>query len=252
MSYREGSYKRPAWIGIVVAAALVWWFFGSGISDAGRRARMSRPAGFEAEMMKDPDSGELYKTLKGTNPEEWRGFVEAGAGKMAQGASTAEMRDDTRRFMISILRNQAQRIAVAPHDDLVAAVTAQSHLFEKVRASDVMACAKMAATGSAPGASPALQPAITAAALVRLRAAAAGRDHPQANTAKATAEDVRALVTRMRENGLSGSDTTLFTTSGIAAASPQSQCEITYQSYHAALALPPDQGDRVMRWLIGP
>jgi hypothetical protein len=252
MSYREGGYKRPAWIGIIVAVGLGLWFFGPALTDAGRRTRLSTPAGFEAEMMSDPESGELFKTMKVTNPEELRGFVETGAGKMKEGATPEEMRDYTRQFMISILRDQPQRIAVAPHDDLVAAVTAQSQLFEKVRASDIVACAKMAATGSAPGASPSLQPAITAAAVVRLRVAAAGRDHPQTNTARITTDDIQALVTRMRENGLSGGDTTLFTSSNIAAASPQSQCEITYQSYHAALSLPADQGDRVMRWLIGP
>jgi hypothetical protein len=253
MSYRQSSYKRPAWIGIGVAVALLVWFFGPALSDAAKRVRLSRPAAFEAEMMSDPDAGELFKTIKVTNPDELRAFVQTGANKMREGASTEEMRAYTRQFMISILREQPRQISLAPHDDLVAAVTAQSQMFEKVRATDVAACAKMAATGSGEGAPASLKPAILAAAMTRLRVAAAGRDHPQAGPVKVTADDGRALVALMRKDGLSEGDATLFMTSiNPASAPPQSLCDITYHSYRAALELPRDQGDRVMRWLIGP
>jgi hypothetical protein len=111
----------------------------------------------------------------------------------------------------------------------------------------------MAATGSEAGAPAALHPAFVAAAVTRLRVAAAGRDHPQANTVSVTAGDAHALVALMRKDGLSEADATRFTTANNPHATPpQSLCDITYHSYRAALELPRDQGDRVMRWLIGP
>lgn len=253
MSYREGSYKRPAWIGIVVAAVLGLWFFGPGLSNAGKRARLSTPAGFEAEVLNDPEAGELFKTLKVTNPDEVRTYVETGAQKMGQGATDAEISAYSRRFMLSILRDVPRRLAAAPHDDLVAAVQAQSDLLDKARASDPATCAQLASTGSAAGAGPALQSLVLSAAIVRLRGAAAGRDHPQPGTGKVTAGDVRALAALMQKNGLSESDANLFLTSdSLAGLPPQSQCDITYHSYRDTLALPKDQGDRVMRWLVDP
>lgn len=249
---RGGGSKWVALIGILAIAALALWLLWPTITDAIKHERISTPAGYEAELMTNPATGELFKTIKQTNPAEFQAFVTRGAELVKDGASERATEGYARQFMITILRDQPKLLAAAPHDELLKAVNAQAEMIGKARAADMATCAELASTGVAKHAGADLQPAIDKAAIVRLHTAAAGRDHPVPIT-RASVSDRDALIAVMRKNGLSESDAILFTTVANAASAPQrSQCEIVYQSYRAALALPKDQGDRVMRWLIGP
>jgi len=253
MSYNQGTYKRPAWIGITVAVVLGLWFFGGPLRNAGERARLSGPAGFEAELLRDPQAGELFKTIKTTNPEEMADFVEVGARMMARGASREEMAAHTVRLMQMLQRDVPTQLAVAPHAELVAAVRAQAAMMEKARATDVASCASLASTGAFDGAHSELRASTTATSIARLRAAAAGRDHPQAGAGKLTAEDVRMLSATMRKNGLGESDVETFNTAtDMRGTPPRALCDITYHSYRAVLEMPEAAGDRLMRWMLGP
>ncbi|MES2445105.1 MAG: hypothetical protein V4574_19955 [Pseudomonadota bacterium] len=255
MSYREGGYRRSGWIGAVVAIVLVAWFFGPSLNRAGERARVSTPEGFETEMLSDPKNAPMLKPMKETHPEEMRAFAEQGAQHIREGATPDQMTAYNRQFLMGASRRQIERLARAPHPDLVAVTQASARVMEKLRATNVATCGAFAAAGmlDTEGLASDLRQAVNDLNATRWRAAAAGRDHPQAPPAQVTAADAQALAAGMRQDGLGESDVQLFLNSDdVTGAPPKSQCDIAYHMYRVMLTLPEGPGDRLMRWTFGP
>ncbi|MEO7690554.1 MAG: hypothetical protein ABIS51_14830 [Sphingomonas sp.] len=251
MAYRESGYRgNPAWVGIVVFLLMLGWCVAR---TGGGHARVS-PETVATELTSNPEGGSVFKAIGESFPKDMDRLTADLSNRANSGADQQTLATITRDFVADLSRQHRNDLANTPHPNLAAIEQAQFALIDYLRGTSPQLCAKFDASGVTLDELPAGEARQRLAALLaaQWRGMGAGRDAPVArNTATFAQSDKQALLAAMRRDGLSSPEyTALKIRAAAGSISPEIGCGIAVHTIRAIQALPADQGDRVMGWLV--
>ena len=254
MSYRDSStgYKGVTY----GAGAMITLGLGFVLHTCSTVASMgppATPAAVEEQMVSDPRTGLLFRTIKRTYPDEFDAIRDDVASRAKAGATESELKLLVRDDLMQAAQRHQQDILQAPHQQFAAYRRAEITIVEAIRSTNPQLCARYVMQGSLAVDEGQPFPKDQAIEFQRLswEAEASGRDTPAHRViAKPGPADVRALLAGMTANGLSQQQLHSFSATGaMQLATPDDQCRIGLAFLHAVNDLPGDHGDSVYAFI---
>lgn len=252
---RAGISRRSVGLGIGIIALLLAALGGAFWWQMAEKNRRTAPATIEAELIKDPFAGRLFRTMKETHPKALTGFTERMSVLMRNGSSLDHIRGEAYKFLLEAGEENLPAVAQAPHARLAELRKTQRTLITALRERDVMLCARFVMTGAVfvQTVSEEIRPLLMDANVAIWRAAAAGRDHPAKRKVPAKLEeaDAKIAVDAMREAGMSDADLQIFTSpTGMRWAPEWQQCAIGEFFWNAIDGMPAERADVITAMLL--
>ena len=164
------------------------------------------PLAAQAQLLKDPQSGSLFKTLQETYPSEFSGLTNELARRGAEFQSKQDIVNGGRAYLLAAMKRHLGEIGQAPHAPLSDYRKAEIATLQALQSDDVASCAAYFETGviNLPKATSAVRTAMTEFQIKTWTTAAAGRDQSVKRAiAKPSLEDVKAsasLATQVGSN----------------------------------------------------
>lgn len=256
MSYRSGGYKSP-FIGVgVVVGALVALFFGlRGLALVfnANGIGVQTPQSVEKMLFANADTGEIYRTLKRTYPQEYDALTADILRHLKAGESYAKVDQMIATELHEAERNNRKDMVQSPDDRLDAFRRAEIKIVEMLRDTDPGLCATYVMTGQVRTRSPGpFTKPLVAYRITALEAAAAGRDHPAGRKIAApTAPEVRELARMMVLHGATEHQVQSFLvgTAGVQL-STVDQCQVGLYFYRTVDDMAAGQGDKLYAYLL--
>lgn len=253
MSYSQGSYRRPAWIGVVVALGLLVWFCGPALR-APRTAKVTNVEDVERALFAGPDTGRLYKTIQRTHPDEFDRMTREVLRRSRAGETPAQIDEAIIAFLTEVAHRYQLDMAEAPSHYFAAYRAAEIGVMEKLQAGDVKLCATYVMTGSVrvPDGLMGSKSPLVDLNVARWKAMAAGRDTPVARKqVDPPQSDWRLVEDGMRAAGVKPATIAAFFDEKVAAGLPAvEQCAGGLGFARAVHALPREHADRVYAFLV--
>lgn len=167
------------------------------------------PLAAQAQLLNDPQSGPLFKTLQKTYPKEFDGLTNELAQRGAEFQSNQDIVNGGRAYLLAAMKRHLSEIAQAPHAALSDYRKAEITSLRALQTDDIPACAKYFSTGviNLPKSTPAVKTAMQDFQIKSWTTEAAGRDQPAKRAiSKPTAQDVAAIASGAARSGSSQSD----------------------------------------------
>lgn len=167
------------------------------------------PLAAQAQLLNDPQSGPLFKTLQKTYPSEFEGLTNELARRGAEFQSNQDIVSGGRAYLLAAMKRHLGEIAQAPHAALSAYRKAEIAAMGALQTDDDASCAAYFATGiiNLPKATPAVKTAMKEFQVETWTTAAAGRDQPVKRAiAKPGVEDVKAIASSAADAGSNRDD----------------------------------------------
>lgn len=167
------------------------------------------PLAAQAQLLDDPQSGPLFKTLQKTYPREFDGLANELARRGAEFQSNQDIVSGGRAYLLAAMKRHLGEIEQAPHSFLSDYRKAEIATLQALQTDDAASCAAYFETGSVnlPKATSAVRTAMTEFQIKTWTTAAAGRDQSVKRTiAKPGVEDVKAIASKATQAGSNRDD----------------------------------------------
>lgn len=253
MSYtdRADGYKGGLTygaIGVGVLAAL--WLLGT-CSNLAKTLPPTTTLDAEQQLLNDPQSGEVFRTIKRTYPAEFDGLKNEIAQRGAQFQSRQDIAEAGRAFLIAAMKRHLGDMVQAPHAALADYRKAEITSIKALQAGDIAACASYFSTGviNLPDAAQDVKSALVNFQIKSWTTEAAGRDQPAGRTvSKPAVQDLRTIAAGAAGLGSTESDVNnLF--SGVRMAD-KAQCTAGLALVQGIDALPDAKADNFTAFLM--
>lgn len=246
MSYIEKRRNgAPLWIGAIIALAVLGRCATSAID---RPARLDTPAAIERELLRDPDSGALYATIKRTYPEEFDALTRNAAERIARGMSEDDAAEALTTDLIAANRRHRHEMLQAPSPELAAYRAAELRLIDAMLENDPEMCATFVTTGAVRTNDSRVPTRLFAdLRAVTWEADAAGRDRPVGRKIGPIRGPVIAAIrSNMIADGVPAAKADAYLDSGVATERTAArQCRAGRALLRAIHRLPAAQADEV-------
>ena len=201
----------------------------------------------DKELLEDPESGVVVRTIKLTYPDEFANLKRLVTDLHRRGAGPGELRMSVRDFMESALARHRDEIAQAPHDALASYRQAELRLYERLKEYSPEMCADTR-SGPLPADLETRDLMINASVLL-WKAAAAGRDQPVGRIIGIHSDADRLAIRKaMLAVGLTEAD--FQDMPNLQTASAATQCRVGLLILHSIDKLPPEMGDRIYAQIV--
>jgi hypothetical protein len=169
----------------------------------------STPLGAEQALLNDPQSGELFATIKRTYPQEFDGLKTEISNRGAEFQSNQDITNGARAFLLAAMKRHLGEIAQAPHAALSDYRKAEITSIRALQAGNVAACAGYFSTGTINlrEGTPEMKGAMKGFQIKSWTTEAAGRDQPvKRDVSKPAAKDVATIVAGAVQSGSTTED----------------------------------------------
>jgi len=167
------------------------------------------PLAAQSQLLNDPQSGPLFKTLQKTYPSEFDGLTNELARRGAEFQSKQDIVSGGRAYLLAAMKRHLGEIGEAPHASLSDYRKSEIAALQALQIDDAASCAAYFTTGviNLPKATSAVKTAMTEFQIKTWTTAAAGRDQSVKRTvAKPGVEYVKAIMSRAAQVGSNQDD----------------------------------------------
>lgn len=261
MSYRGGESDEPKntplglllklgafAVAFIVAKAIV----SGGFAFVERKS--TQPANVERIVQANPDLAAMYGPLKEFFPGKYNEVIAHVAELARSGASEQEISAYTFNASRQFVTSHMDDIAGASTDTLVQIAKLHSDIASALANESKTACAEFGMTGvnqsTAASLSKTTLGRFSNGAGLMFRAAHEGTVSPINRGKELSEEDAKALITAVRDTGLSDDKVEVLFSERVSQASVPDQCRMTVALYEAVASLPAEQSARITAFLL--
>jgi len=209
------------------------------------------PLAAQAQLLNDPQSGPLFKTLRKTYPNEFDGLTNEIARRGSEFQSNQDIVSGGSAYLRAAMKRHLGEIAQAPHAALSDYRKAEIATVQALQTDDTVSCAGYFATGviNLPKATSAVKTAMTDFQIKTWTTAAAGRDQSVKRAiAKPGVQDVKAIASSAAQAGSNQDDVVKLLTG--TALPDKAQCGAGLALLQGIDALPDARADNFTAFMI--
>ncbi|MBO9711366.1 hypothetical protein [Sphingomonas sp.] len=208
----------------------------------------------EKMLLEDGESGDVYRTVKRTFPEDFSQIVMVAANALRQGTPEPMLAPVIRQALAQAEARHRAQLMQAPHDPLAAFRAAEIRLVQYFHEKDPELCARYVATGrvTITDRTDLSTDALDDMRIAAWEAYAAGRDKPAGRVIREPDMSVwRTIAKSMQSEGVSEAEVdALLSGRGFAMLPEMAQCQTGIEFFRAIQKLPPDRSDAVSAFLL--